>query len=150
MQAYTDTLHTTQRESNLTMTMLQDIPAFDEQDSSKLEECFMDIEAALTSQQSCTWLAEAKSHGLSHTFIYKATQTEKCWVKSRAFSDWKAVMWISILILHTLWRYNWRTMTFLLPICIASKQQLSKVLLTMALWKSTFLLRDFEMHPNHC
>ena len=28
MQAYTDTLHTTQRESNLTTTMLQDIPTF--------------------------------------------------------------------------------------------------------------------------
>ena len=33
MQAYTDTLHTTQRESNLTTTMLQDIPTFDGQDS---------------------------------------------------------------------------------------------------------------------
>ena len=32
MQAYT--LHTTQRESNLTTTMLQDIPTFDGQDSS--------------------------------------------------------------------------------------------------------------------
>ena len=37
MQAYTDTLHATQRESNLTKVMLQDIPTFDGQDSSKLE-----------------------------------------------------------------------------------------------------------------
>ena len=35
-----------QRESNLIMTMMQDIPTFDEQDSSKLEDCFMDIETA--------------------------------------------------------------------------------------------------------
>ena len=38
MQAYTDTLHTAQRESNLTTTMLQDIPIFDSQDSSKQED----------------------------------------------------------------------------------------------------------------
>ena len=41
-----DTLHTIQRESNLTTTMLQDIPTFDEQDSSMLEDWFMDRETA--------------------------------------------------------------------------------------------------------
>ena len=49
MQAYTDTLHNTQRESNLTTTMLQDIPTFDHQDSSKREDWFMDIKLPLTS-----------------------------------------------------------------------------------------------------
>ena len=44
MQAYTDTLHVTQREANLTMTLLQDIPTFDGQDSSKLEDWFIGIE----------------------------------------------------------------------------------------------------------
>ena len=33
MQAYMDTLHTTQRESNFTTTMLQDIATFDGKDS---------------------------------------------------------------------------------------------------------------------
>ena len=33
MQVYMDTLHEAQRESNLTTTMLQDIPIFDGQDS---------------------------------------------------------------------------------------------------------------------
>ena len=37
MQAYTDNLCATQRESNLNTTMLQDIPTFDEQDSSKVK-----------------------------------------------------------------------------------------------------------------
>ena len=46
IQTYMDTLCTTQRKANLTMTMLQDIPKFDEQDSSKLEDWFMDIEIA--------------------------------------------------------------------------------------------------------
>ena len=61
MQAYTDTLCTTQKESNLTTTMLQDIPAFDGQDSLKLEDWFMGIEnAADILTESCTCLAEAK------------------------------------------------------------------------------------------
>ena len=34
MQAYTDTLQATQREANLTMTLLQDIHTFDGQDFS--------------------------------------------------------------------------------------------------------------------
>ena len=35
MQAYTDTLHAAERESDLTTTMFQDIPTFHGQDSSK-------------------------------------------------------------------------------------------------------------------
>ena len=48
MQAYMDILCTTQRETNLTMTMLQDIPTFNGQDWSKLEDWFIDIETSLT------------------------------------------------------------------------------------------------------
>ena len=73
MQAYTDTLHAMQ-----IMTMLLDIPTFDGQDSSKLEDMFKDIENAtdiLT--ESHTHLAEAKSCGLTHMLICEATQTGK-------------------------------------------------------------------------
>ena len=49
IQVYTDTLCATQRESNLTTITLKDIPTFDVQDSSLLEDWFMDIEPALTS-----------------------------------------------------------------------------------------------------
>ena len=38
MQVYMDTLHATQRESNLTTTMIQDIPTFGGQDSSKFKD----------------------------------------------------------------------------------------------------------------
>ena len=79
MQAYTDTLCTTQREANLTITMLQDIPTFNGQDSSQVEDWFMDIETTteiLT--ESHTHLAEAKSYGLTCTLICKATQGRKC------------------------------------------------------------------------
>ena len=57
-----DTLHAAQRESNLTTIMLQDIPTFDGQDFSKLEDWFMDIETAadiLTASHTC--LAKAKA-----------------------------------------------------------------------------------------
>ena len=44
MQTYTDTLHATLREVNLTTSLLQDIPTFDGQDFSKLEDWLMDVE----------------------------------------------------------------------------------------------------------
>ena len=80
MQAYMDTLHATQRESNLTTTMLQDMPTFDGQDSSKLKDWFINIEiTADILTESCTCLAKAKSHSLICTLICNATQTGKCW-----------------------------------------------------------------------
>ena len=60
--------------------MLQDIPKCDGQDSSKLEDWFMDIETAadiLTESGTC--LAEAKSHDLACTLIHEATHTGKFW-----------------------------------------------------------------------
>ena len=75
-----DTLHATQRESNLTRTMLQNIPTFDGQDSSKLGDWFMDIETTTdVLKESHTCLSEAKSHSLTLMLICKATQTGKCW-----------------------------------------------------------------------
>ena len=73
-------MHATQRESNLTTTMLQDIPTFDGQDSSMLEDWFMDIETAtgiLTENHTCQ--AKDKLCGLTHTLIPGATKTGKCW-----------------------------------------------------------------------
>ena len=82
VQAYTDTLHATQ--ANLTITMLQDIPTFYGQDSSKLEDWFMDIEAATdVLTESCTHLTEAKSHFLIHTLICEALQAGKCWDENK-------------------------------------------------------------------
>ena len=80
MQAYMYTLHARQRESKLTTTMLQYIPTFDGQGSSKVEDWFMDIETTtdiLT--EIYTHLAEANLHSLTHTPIHKATQTVECW-----------------------------------------------------------------------
>ena len=46
MQAYVDTLHVTQKEANLNMTYLQDIPTFHGQESSKLQDWLMNLETA--------------------------------------------------------------------------------------------------------
>ena len=80
MQGYTDTLHATQRESNLITTILQDIPTFDGQNSSKLEDWLINIETTADILREChTCLAEAKSHGFTHILICEATKTGKCW-----------------------------------------------------------------------
>ena len=78
MQAYTDILHATER--NHTMSLLLDIPTFDGQDPSKLEDWLMYPEtAADILTESHTHLIEAISHGLNHTFLCEALQAEKCW-----------------------------------------------------------------------
>ena len=80
MPPHMDTLCATQRESNLTMTMLQDIPTFDGQDSLKLKDWFLGIETSVGLLiEGHTCLAKAKWHGLFCTLIYEATQTGKCW-----------------------------------------------------------------------
>ena len=80
MQSYIGTLHPTQRESNLTITMLQDIPTFDGQESSKLEDWFMDIKTTADILTECnTCLDEAKSHGLTNKLAGEAIQTGKSW-----------------------------------------------------------------------
>ena len=43
---YTGTLCTTQKKTNLTNSLLQDIAVFNEYDSTKLEDWLMDIETA--------------------------------------------------------------------------------------------------------
>ena len=62
------------------MSLIQDIPTFDGQDTTKLEDWLSDIEMAadiLKESQAC--LAKVKSCGLTHTLIYEMPQAEKCW-----------------------------------------------------------------------
>ena len=80
VQAYMGALHATQREANITITLLHDIPTFDGQDYSKPENWSMDIETAtdmLTERH--THLTEVKLYSLTHTLIHETLQTGKCW-----------------------------------------------------------------------
>ena len=78
MQTYIDILHATEREANLTMSLFQNIPTFDQQDSSKLADCLTDLETvADIVSESHTCLVEAKSYGLTHTLIHEALQAGK-------------------------------------------------------------------------
>ena len=136
MQAYTDTLHATQRESNLTIAMLQDIPTFDGKDSSKLGDWFMDIETTagiLTESHTC--LAVAKSHGLICTLICEATQTGKCW------DEIKDILRLKLCNASRCVEIQQKSMKPWLPTSITSNQKQSDVLLIMTLWQSVFLLR---------
>ena len=88
MQAYTDILWTTQRESNLTATMLQDISIFDGQDSSKLEDWFTDIETTadiLTESHTC--LVEAKHMALPTHSSVRPCKQGSAGMKSKASQD---------------------------------------------------------------
>ena len=128
--------------------MLQDIPAFDGQDSSNLENWFMDIETiADILTESCTHLAEAKSHGLTHTLICEARQIGKCWDKI------KGILRLNCCNanIHT---YTPRFMEIqqkdnetLAAYIHHFKQQQRNVFMTMTLWQSTFLLMALGMHP---
>ena len=77
---YTDTLCTTQKQSNLTNSLLQDIPVFNEHDSTKLEDWLTDIKTAadLTSESQAR-LAKAKSLGLTCTLVTEAITSNKSW-----------------------------------------------------------------------
>ena len=91
MQVYTDTLHATWREANLTTSLFQDIPTFDGQDSPELEDWLMDLETATDILiESCTHLARAKSCGLTHTLICEALQAGKC------LDELKGILWLKL------------------------------------------------------
>ena len=59
---------------------MQDIPAFNEHDSTKLEEWLIDIEmAADLTSESRARLAKAKSQGLMYTLVTEAISSNKSW-----------------------------------------------------------------------
>ena len=78
----TDTLCTTQKQTNLTNSLLQDIVIFNEYDSTKLEDWLMDIETAVDlTNESQAKLAKAKSGELTHTLAMEAINSDKSWNK---------------------------------------------------------------------
>ena len=73
-----DTFCTTQKQTNKTNSLLQDIAVFNEHDSTKLEDWLMDIEtAADLTNESWAKLARAKSRGL--TLVTEAINSKKSW-----------------------------------------------------------------------
>ena len=61
-------------------TLIQDIPIFNGNDSTQLEDCLVDIEtAADLTAESRTKLFQAKSKGLTLTLITEALTSGKCW-----------------------------------------------------------------------
>ena len=80
LKQYMDTLCSAQRQTNLTNTLIQDIPIFNGNGSTQLEDWLVDIEtAAYLSAEGRTKLAQTKSKGLTHTLISEVPTSDKCW-----------------------------------------------------------------------
>ena len=77
---YTDTLCTTQKQTNLTNSLLQDITVGNEYDFTKLEDWPTYIETAPDiTNESQDKLEKAKLRGLTHTLVTEATSSGKSW-----------------------------------------------------------------------
>ena len=80
LKQYMETLCSAQKQTNFTNTLIQDIPIFNGNDSTQLEDWLVDIEtAAKLLAESQTKLAQAKSKGLTSTLITEALTSGKCW-----------------------------------------------------------------------
>ena len=88
---YMDSLCTTQKQTNLTNSLLQDIAIFNEYVSTKLEDWLMDIEtAADLTNESQAKLVKAKSRRLTHTLVTEAINSDKSW------EEIKDLLWLKL------------------------------------------------------
>ena len=75
-----ETLCSTQKQTTFANTLIQDIPTFNGNDSTQLEDWLVDIETtADLTDESRTKLVQAKSKGLTHTLITETLISGKCW-----------------------------------------------------------------------
>ena len=104
---HTNTLCSAQKQNNLTNSLLQDISVFNGHDTTQLEYWLVDIDtAADLTAESRTKLAEAKSKGLTCTFITEAIASGKSWDDIKDLLQLKFVTLILTLPYPTLWRYS--------------------------------------------
>ena len=84
---YMDTLCTTQKQTQLTNSLLQDIAVFNKHNLTKLEEWLTDKETVvdLTSESQAK-LAKAKSRGLTDTLVMETINSEKTWDDIKVFT----------------------------------------------------------------
>ena len=88
---YMGTLCTTQKQTNLTNSLPQDIAVFNEYDSTKLEDWLADIEtAADLTNESQAKLTKAKPRGLTHALVMEATNSDKSW------EEIKDLLWLKL------------------------------------------------------
>ena len=75
---YTDTFCTTQKQTTLTHSLVQDIAVFNKYYSTKLEDWLINIEtAADLTNESQAKLAKAKLRGLTGTLVIEAINSDK-------------------------------------------------------------------------
>ena len=80
LKQYMDTICSAPKQTNFPNILIQNIPIFNGNNSTQLEDWLVDIKtAADLSAKSRTKLAQAKSKGLAHTLITEALNLGKCW-----------------------------------------------------------------------
>ena len=133
LKQYTDTLCSAQKQTNFTNTLIQDIPIFNGNDSTQLEDWLVDIETIAYLAAERTKLAQAKSQGLIHTLITEALISGNCW------DDIKDILHLKLCNsdIHTsevtLWIFNKNRRNLLPCIVIALKEKPNGVTLPIAL-----------------
>ena len=89
-----NTMCTTQKQTNLTSSLLQDIAVFNEYNSTQLKEWLIDIEtAADLTNESQAKLAKAKSRGLTCTLVTEAINSDKSWDE---WDEIKDLLWLKL------------------------------------------------------
>ena len=79
LQQYMETLCSAQKQTTFANALIQDIPTFNGNDSTQLEDWIVDIETtANLTNESRTKLAKAKSKGLICTLITEALTSGRC------------------------------------------------------------------------
>ena len=82
LQQYTENLCSAQKQTTFVNTLIQVIPTFNGSNSIHLEDWLLDIETtANLTDEGRTKLAQAKSKGLTGTFMTDALTSGKCWEK---------------------------------------------------------------------
>ena len=80
LQQYTESLCSAQKQTTFVNTLIQDIPIFNDSDSTQLEDWLVDIETTTNlTDKSRNKLAQAKPESLTHTLITEALTSGKCW-----------------------------------------------------------------------
>ena len=107
LKQYMDTLSSAQKQINFATSLLQDILIFTGHDTTLLEDWLTDIETvADLISESRTKLSQAKSNGLTHTFITEAITSGKSWDNIKDLLWLEYVIPISTHPYPVSWRFN--------------------------------------------
>ena len=139
---YTDTLCSMQKQYNLSNSLLQDIPVFNEHDSTRFENWLTDIEmAADLTSQSRSRLVKVKSQGLTCTLVTEAITSDKSCNEIRDLLRLKLCNADIHTYTHDSWRSSSEKRSLSQCMYIGSRQKLKSVTSQMTWLQSGYSSR---------